>query len=344
VKLSVKIEKKLPQFTLDIRMEIDQENISILGPSGSGKSMALKCIAGIEKPDRGKIVLNNRVLFDSERGINLPPERRRVGYLFQNYALFPHMTVSGNIEIAVQNPEKRKKKVRELMEKFHLEGLEEAYPLRLSGGEQQRVALARMLATEPELILLDEPFSALDGILREQMQQKLPGLLHDKNYLMVTHDMDEAYRLSEKILVMENGKMLAFDTRERLFDHPPNLATARILGLRNVSEAKRVKENMILVPQWGCFLKCEGKQRISHVGIRSQHVLISHNPKINSFGCEIVRILEDRFTATLFFRPLPARNEELLLQAIVDKTHWEFIQKDSKTLFASFPPDKLLLF
>ncbi|HEY8421795.1 MAG TPA: hypothetical protein VIL05_08665 [Thermoclostridium sp.] len=183
MKLSVEIEKKLPQFTLDIRMEIDQENISILGVSGSGKSI-------------------------------------------------------------------------------------------------------------------------------------------DKNYLMVTHDMDEAYRLSEKILVMENGKMLAFDTRERLFDHPPNLATARILGLRNVSEAKRVKENMIMVPQWGCFLKCGGKQRVSHVGIRSQHVLISPSPGINGFGCEIVRILEDRFTTTLFFRLLPARNKELLLQAIVDKTRW----------------------
>ncbi|HPU21808.1 MAG TPA: ATP-binding cassette domain-containing protein [Thermoclostridium caenicola] len=344
MKLSVDIEKKLTQFTMNIRMEIDQENVSILGPSGSGKSMALKCIAGIEKPDRGRIVLNDRVLFDSERGINLPPERRRVGYLFQNYALFPHMTVSENIEIALQNAWNRKKRVRELIEKFHLLGLEEAYPVRLSGGEQQRVALARMLAAEPELILLDEPFSALDGILREQMQQKLPGLLHGNNYLMVTHDMDEAYRLSDNILVMENGKMLAFDARERLFDHPPNLAAARILGLRNVSEAIRVQENMILVPQWGCFLECGGKQKVSHVGIRSQHVRISTSPGVNSFMCEIVRILEDRFTATLFFRLLIKRTRDVLLQAIVDKERWEYMKKGGHSLFACFPPDKLLLF
>jgi len=344
MKLSVDIVKKLAHFSLNIRLGLDRENISILGPSGSGKSMVLKCIAGIEKPDRGRIVLNGRVLFDSERGINLPPEQRRVGYLFQNYALFPHMTVYGNIEIAIPHQWNRKKRAHELIEKFHLQGLEEAYPLRLSGGEQQRVALARMLATEPELVLLDEPFSALDGILREQMQQKLPGLLHGSNYLMVTHDMDEAYRLSEKILVMEDGKMLAFDARERLFDHPPNLAAARILGLRNVSEATRVRENMIMVPQWGCLLECGGKQRVSHVGIRSQHVLISSSPGVNSFGCEIVRTLEDRFTATLFFRLLLSRTRELLLQAIVDKTRWESIQKGDKTLFACFPPDKLLLF
>lgn len=344
MKLSVDIEKKLPHFSLNIQLDLDRENISILGPSGSGKSMVLKCITGIEKPDRGRIVLNSRVLFDSERGINLLPELRRVGYLFQNYALFPHMTVTGNIEIALPNSWNRKKRVYELIEKFHLQGLEEAYPLRLSGGEQQRVALARMLATEPELILLDEPFSALDGILREQMQQKLPGLLHGSNYLMVTHDMDEAYRLSEKIMVMESGKMLAFDVRERLFDHPPNLATARILGLRNVSEATRIQENMIMVPQWGCLLECRGKQKVSHVGIPSQHVLISSSPGVNSFGCEIVRILEDRFTATVFFQLLLSRTKEILLQAIVDKTRWESIEKGGKSLFASFPPDKLLLF
>ncbi len=210
MKLSMDIVKKLPHFSLNVQFDLDRESIGILGPSGSGKSMVLKCIAGIEKPDQGRIVLNSRVLFDSERSINLSPEQRRVGYLFQNYALFPHMTVAGNIEIALSNSWNRKKRVHELIEKFHLQGLEEAYPLRLSGGEQQRVALARMLATEPEMILLDEPFSALDGILREQMQQKLPCLLQGSNYLMVTHDMDEAYRLSEKILVLEGGKMLAF--------------------------------------------------------------------------------------------------------------------------------------
>jgi len=169
-------------------------------------------------------------------------------------------------------------------------------------------------------------------------------LLHDNNYLMVTHDMDEAYRLSEKVLVMENGKILAFDARERLFSYPPNLAAARILGLRNVSEAKRVKADMIQVPQWGCFLKCGGKQRVSHVGIRSQHVLFSSRPGVNSFGCEIVRILEDRFTATVLFRLLLSRNKELCLQAVVDKTRWESVEKGSKTLFACFPPDRLLLF
>jgi len=344
MKLLVDIEKKLPRFTLSVRFEVDRENISIMGPSGSGKSMTLKCIAGFEKPDRGRIVLNDRVLFDSERGINLPPEKRKVGYLFQNYALFPHMTVAENIGIAIPRSENREKRIREIIKNFHLPGLEKAYPLSLSGGEQQRVALARMLAVKPELVLLDEPFSALDRILREQMQQLLPGLLHGNNYLMVTHDMDEAYRLSAKILVMEYGKMLAFDSRERLFDHPPNLAVARILGLRNVSEAARVRENMIMAPRWGCLLECGGKEKVSHVGIRSQHVVISSSPGINSFECEVVRILEDRFAATLFFRLLLNHTREILLQAIVDKEHWKAIQKGDRPFFACFPPDKLLLF
>ncbi len=344
MKLTVKIEKRLPQFFMDIQFAIDRENISILGPSGSGKSVALKCIAGIEKPDRGRIVLNDRVLFDSDRAINLPPEQRKVGYLFQNYSLFPHMTVSGNIGIALSLKSDRREKMRELIELFHLEGLEDSYPLRLSGGEQQRVALARMLAAEPDVVLLDEPFSALDGILREQMQQKLPGFVSEKNYLMVTHDMDEAYRLSEKILVMDGGKRLAFDTREKLFDTPPDLMTARIMGLRNISEATRIQEDTIMVPEWGCRLECRGKKRVTHVGIRSQHILMSSSPGINGFGCEIVRALEDRFTVTLFFRLLLSATKEILLQAVVDKSKWERLRKGPPSLYACFPPDRLLLF
>lgn len=344
MRLTVNIEKRLTRFNLKVHFEMEQENISILGPSGSGKSVALKCIAGIEKPDRGRIVLNDRVLFDSERGINVPTEQRRVGYLFQNYALFPHMTVTENIGIAIPPHSNVRARMDELIEIFQLDGLEESYPRQLSGGEQQRVALARMLAAEPELILLDEPFSALDGILREQMQLRLPGLLGPNNYLMVTHDMDEAYRLSGKIMVMNNGSMLAFDTREKLFDAPPDLTTARLLGLRNYSEATRVRENMIMVPKWGCFLECGGKERVSHVGIRPQHILMSSSPRVNGFGCEIVQVLEDRFTATLFFRLLLSQAKEILLQAVVDKARWERIRNASQPLYACFPPERLLLF
>lgn len=343
MRLKVNIEKKLTRFNLKVHFEMEQENISILGPSGSGKSVTLKCIAGIEKPDRGRIVLNDRVLFDSERGINIPPEQRRVGYLFQNYALFPHMTVTENIGIALLPHANAKARMDELIDIFQLDGLEASYPKRLSGGEQQRVALARMLAANPDIVLLDEPFSALDGILREQMQLRLPGLLGRNNYLMVTHDMDEAYRLSEKIMVVNSGCMLAFDTREKVFDAPPDLMTARLLGLRNYSEATRVRENVIMVPKWGCCLECGGKERVSHVGIRPQHVLMSSRPGVNGFGCEVVQVLEDRFSATLFFRLLN-QAKEALLQAVVDKARWEQIRKASQSLYACFPPEKLLIF
>ncbi len=200
-----------------------------------------------------------------------------------------------------------------------------------------------MLAAEPELVLLDEPFSALDGILREQMQLKLPALLGSNNYLMVTHDMDEAYRLSEKIMVIDGGSMLAFDAREKLFDAPPDLLTAKLLGLRNYSEATRVGEHVIMVPKWGCYLECGGKEKVSHVGIRPQHILMSPSPGINGFGCEIVQVLEDRFTATVFFRLL-SQAREFLLQAVMDKTRLEYIRNSSQPLYACFPPERLLLF
>ena len=172
--LSVDIRKKLEGFTLDIAFRTENRVTGLLGASGSGKSMTLKCIAGIEQPDEGRIVLNERVLYDSEKGINLTPQKRRVGYLFQNYALFPNMTVETNIAVGLSGSKKEMEEtVREMVLRFHLEGLEKRYPGELSGGQQQRVALARIMAYKPDVIMLDEPFSALDTWLREQLQMEV---------------------------------------------------------------------------------------------------------------------------------------------------------------------------
>ena len=165
--LEVDIEKKLGDFRLRAAFTCDKGITGILGASGSGKSMTLKCIAGIERPDRGRIVLDGRVLFDSRQKINLKPQKRRVGYMFQNYALFPTMTVTQNIAAGQGISADR---VREMIERFHLKGLEGHYPSELSGGQQQRVALARIMAYRPDLILLDEPFSALDDNLKERLR------------------------------------------------------------------------------------------------------------------------------------------------------------------------------
>ena len=172
--LTVNIKRKHGEFKLDIQFQSESKRIGILGASGCGKSMTLKSIAGIETPDAGKIQIGDAVLFDSEKKINLKPQKRNVGYLFQNYALFPTMTVAKNIETGLKgSKEEKQKRVQEMIEKFQLHGLENRLPGQLSGGQQQRVALARIMAYEPDVIMLDEPFSALDVFLKDRLQQEL---------------------------------------------------------------------------------------------------------------------------------------------------------------------------
>ena len=186
--LIVDITRRLGSFTLDAQFEAENGVTCLLGASGCGKSFTLKCIAGIERPDRGHIELDGAVLFDSEKHINLPPQKRQVGYLFQNYALFPNMTVRQNILC------------------------------QLSGGQQQRTALARILVSEPRLLMLDEPFSALDAHLRDSLKIELRDMLqtYGREVLMVTHSREEAYNMSRKIAVMDRGKLLCMkDTKER---------------------------------------------------------------------------------------------------------------------------------
>ena len=188
--LSVHIKKKLKDFELAVDFDMDEGIVGFLGSSGCGKSMTLKCIAGIETPDEGRIVLDDEVLFDKKSGINLSPQKRKVGYLFQNYALFPHMTVKQNIEagLAASGKSKQEKKeiVERLLEQFHIKELENSYPVRISGGQQQRAALARMMAAEPKFLLLDEPFSALDAYLKEKlMQEMMTSLTHFKKRVII---------------------------------------------------------------------------------------------------------------------------------------------------------------
>ena len=216
LQLGVEIKKKLKEFDLDISFSAGKGCLGILGPSGCGKSMTLKSIAGIVTPDSGRIALQyakgeaagGRVLYDSALKINEKPQMRRVGYLFQNYALFPNMSVEENIAAGLKGMEKKKAKVGEMIERFRLTGLEKRYPGQLSGGQQQRVALARILAYEPEALLLDEPFGALDVITRGEMQDWLLSVRKQMNrtVLLVTHDMDEAIYLSDRILVLDAKK------------------------------------------------------------------------------------------------------------------------------------------
>lgn len=205
--LRAEIHKKLGAFSLDISLEIQGGVLGVLGASGCGKSMTLKCIAGIEKPDSGYIALDGTVLFDSKRGINLAPQQRKVGYLFQNYALFPHMTVRQNILCGLKwekRREIREQKYRDILKLLQLEELQKHRPHQLSGGQAQRTALARMLVNEPHLLLLDEPFSALDYQTRLAVSADISRIIRQehKTAVLVTHDISEAISMSDRIVVL----------------------------------------------------------------------------------------------------------------------------------------------
>ena len=305
--LSVDIRKRLGSFTLDVSFTAERGITSLLGASGCGKSMTLKCIAGIEKPDEGRITLDGRVLFDSEKKINLPPQARRVGYLFQNYALFPNMTVAQNILCGLNREKDRsakERRLREILRMMQLEGLEERKPAQLSGGQQQRVALARILVSDPQILLLDEPFSALDGHLRDSLKVEMRDLLErfGREVLMVTHDRNEAYNMSREIAVMDKGRLLAVKPTKALFADPGSVQAAILTGCKNIAAAKRVGEHTVEVPEWG--VRLETKQRVEEglcaVGIRAHYF----NPSAaqNRFAVRFVEEMEEPFETIIQFR------------------------------------------
>ena len=274
--LSVDIRKRLGAFSLDVSFTSDDatETLALLGASGSGKSVALKCIAGTERPDEGRIVLNERVLFDSAAGVDVSVQERRVGYLFQNYALFPTMTVEQNVAAGVRSGSRAERLARahEQVRAFRLDGLERHRPAQLSGGQQQRCALARIMANEPELLLLDEPFSALDGYLRWQLELELADTLRafPGGVVFVSHNRDEVYRMCDRVCVLTNGHSGRTVSTRELFDAPATLAEAVMSGCKNVSAATPVGDHALSCVDWGVTLACEREAAGSdHAGIRA---------------------------------------------------------------------------
>ena len=305
--LSVHIKKTMGDFRLSVDLEHEDGMTGILGASGCGKSMTLKCIAGIEKPDEGRIELNGRVLFDSEKKIHLKPQERRVGYLFQNYALFPNMTVEQNIGCGL-NKEKdkarRREKIQEMLRVMELISCRKLYPHQLSGGQQQRCALARMLISEPELLLLDEPFSALDSYLREQLQTQVYGILNrfGKDTLMVSHSRDEVYYLCSQAAVMNDGKILNYGKTKQVFSNPKSRTAAILTGCKNIADAYKTGEYEVFVPDWGISLKTKDAvgEDLCAVGLRAHYF----HPKAreNSFPVTFTNEREDPFELRLLFR------------------------------------------
>ena len=334
--LEVQIEKKLAEFTLDVAFRATEKPLSILGASGAGKSMLLRCIAGLEKPGRGRIALNDRVLFDSAQRVGIPARERRIGMLFQHYALFPHRTVAQNIAFGLRDLPRQEQSARtaSLVSRTHLAGLEQRYPRELSGGEQQRAALARALAIQPEALLLDEPLSALDTHLRGQVEAQLQETFatYRRPTLLVTHNMEEAYRLGEQLLVLARGRVAAFGSKQEIFRRPPSSEVARLTGCKNISRAHPNADGTVEALDWACRLRLAQAPTTppNYIGIRAHHIVFPETAgeaeeEPNVFPCWLVRTSETPFRITLFLSLDPQRAEagETQLQAEVFKEKWE---------------------
>lgn len=305
--LVVDIHKRLGAFSLDAAFCADGGTLGLLGASGSGKSMTLKCIAGIERPDHGHISLNGVTLFDSAAHINLPPQARQVGYLFQNYALFPNMTVWQNLLCALHREPDRKARetaARQALALTHLTGLEGRKPHQLSGGQQQRAALARILLNRPALLLLDEPFSALDSYLRELLQPELKALLaqFDAQALLVTHSRDEVYRLCSETAVIDGGRVLVQKETHALFAGPESRQAARLTGCKNIADARRCGPCAVEVPEWGVQLQTAApvEPGLCAVGIRAHD--FRSDASQNRLPIRVTAEIEEPFEWVVRFR------------------------------------------
>ena len=346
--LSVHIKKTLGgKFHLESNFEAGADEIlALLGASGCGKSMTLKCIAGIERPDEGHIELNGRVLFDSKKGIDLPPQKRRVGYLFQQFALFPNMTVEGNIAAGAHDQPRvvRERIVAEMIAMLRLEGLEAKHPHQLSGGQQQRVALARILAGKPEAILLDEPFTALDSYLKWQLEQELSRVLSSFNgpCIWVSHDRDEIYRNCERLCIMENGKTEPPREKHDVFADPITLGAARLSGCKNYVKAGPGKEpNLVCLPEWHMALDA-GRPvppDTAWIGLRVHSLRVPKDGDINRIFCEVVDAIEDVFAIVLMLRVKCAEADAPLIRIEIPKADWN----EQKEWEVAIDPRDLLL-
>ncbi|WP_334136565.1 sulfate/molybdate ABC transporter ATP-binding protein [Muricomes intestini] len=283
-KLQVDFRKRLKNFDLQMNFAMEEGRLGILGASGCGKSMTLKTIAGIVTPDTGRIETGKTVFYDSAEKVNLTPQKRKVGYLFQNYALFPNMTVADNIAAGIRHAKRKDKRhrtekqnvreqVKNLIEQFQLQGLENQYPVKLSGGQQQRTALARILVSRPDILLLDEPFSAMDSYLREELQIELDNRLKTFSgcSVIVSHDRDEIYKLCSHTMIMGEGSNIIFEETKKLFNQPRYMQAARLTGCKNISKAKRVGPRTIRATDWGVefCIDREIPKQLSYIGIRA---------------------------------------------------------------------------
>ena len=346
--LFVDIQKNYGDFSLDINLEVHNKPLGLLGVSGSGKSMTLRCIAGLEVPDRGLISINNQIWFDARHKINIPSSQRRVGFVFQDYALFPHLTVRQNITFGVQNLPliEQIERVDFQIQQMQLQGWEDYYPVQLSGGQQQRVALARALVMNPEILLLDEPFSALDTQLRSKMEKNLMEALaiYDGMTVMVSHNLEELYRICHDLLVISDGQVLASGHKQKIFHSPTTYEIARLTGCKNFSSVEIVSPYSVKALDWDCNLILEKAiaSQVNYVGIRAHQLTFEeleilrddYQPRdINIFPCWLAQSSETPHRITLYIKlnSPPTHFNDYHFQVELFKENWQLLK------YCSFP-------
>lgn len=338
--LSVDIAKHFGDFSLEVAFDAGAETLGFLGASGCGKSLTLRCIAGIETPDEGKIVVNDTVFFDKAHGkkarINLAPQQRKTALLFQNYQLFPNLTVEQNVAAGLSpkiDSATRSALINEQLVRFGLEKLAKRYPLQLSGGQQQRVALARMLAAKPGILMLDEPFSALDAHLKSALEQDLQKLFErfEGSILYVSHDIDEAFRFCDRIAVVNEGHLEEIDTKDRIITDPQTLATIRLSGCKNTTEATYIDEHHAFLPKWNITITSTRplSPEIKYCGMRAKFIEYADNianqnsdessieksaaePSVNTYWVRVEHVSDSRFERTVLITFLHGKELEAL--------------------------------
>lgn len=355
--LEIKIKHSMPGFNLDIDLSVDREILSILGPSGSGKTMTLLSIAGLLRPIEGSILLNGRTLFCSMKKIFLPPQKRKIGFVFQNYALFPHLTVAENIAYGMFGRPQADvhDKVEELLEVINIPGLKHRYPREISSGQQQRVALARAIAPEPEALLLDEPFSALDTFRRERLEYELLTLqqYYKGDLLFVTHDLAQGFKLGNRLAIYDNGRIIQCEERDKVIRAPSNKAVARLIGVKNLLDgfvhSYSASTVSVTIPEFETILKVSTRDSSGltinqpvTIGIRPEHIELMDQPGENRIACRVSKLVDGVTNINYYYHADKDLNKRYHLESCVPRPLKMPCHDAEKPCYLYFSPERLI--
>lgn len=329
----------------DVSLTIEPGSfLTLLGPSGCGKTTLLRCISGLEDPDAGEIYIGDKLIYSNVKGISLPPGQRDLGLVFQNYALWPHMTVYKNITFAleIKNMPKAQMatRVQEVLAEVQMEGYENRYPREMSGGQQQRIALARMLAYRPKVFLMDEPLSNLDARLRMDMRTELKRLHHDSSSttVYVTHDQVEAMTMSTKIAIMKLGVIQQIDTPDNVYHYPANLFVADFIGNPKINLLKGfvTSKDLVDVGHFNVPVFTHSQTGSVVIGVRPEDISVNMNPSEDGIEFEAYSVLPSGADTTIIARrgEVEISVKEMGVSKIqMDQKIWLKFNKDCVNLY-----------